>query len=254
MKEKWRRERKYIKNINLKINYNNLWFPKKYLDKEGYEIALHNPDEMPRVMMQLKPYEEIEMTYTMAITDKTEAKSMVDCTDYDLESKWPEKRMKTECIKHCMQDMRDECSNCSAGGQKCLFRDAYHWTEEQMPSPMFKIPNIGHDKCTKYELRFETLCAKRCHFKCVNRVYSYQKKSSIQSFESLIRLTHRHILDLITQVMPKMSWVDFFSGLGGLFGLWLGLSFYAMYDHVVSLFGLVKKLVCKSRKSKITHV
>ena len=244
-RETWRQTRRMIKRISIKVIFKNLWYPISDFQKDGYEIAVHNPDEWPQDMLMLDSFKDIDINYNMVVTNQSDAKDIVQCVDYDLDSGQPRETMQTECLKHCMQDLQEQCTNCSRSEVKCLFHNPYQWTRDQIGDSKMRVTNLHYFDCYGSELRFEAQCKARCRTKCVNRVYSHQMKSSVDSFESSVHITHSQLPDQLTELKPKMSWIDFFSQLGGLFGLWLGLSLYAISGYVVKLFTMITKPVSK---------
>ena len=244
---KWKNTRMITKKISIIMQFKNLWFPLKNFEHDGYEIALHNPDEFPRELIRLEPFTHIEMSYSLVLTDQSKAKSMVQCTDYDLNSDHANIRMRSDCIRQCIQDIRERCNNCSGQNVTCLHSSPYQWTRDQMPSPQVQFT---HDKeeCAKngIDIVSEQECKAKCRPKCVDRVFKVQKNSRFDReklSESVVDITHSELPDQLIEVKPKMSTIDFFSQLGGLLGLWLGLSCYTVNYYLVKYFTIASKSV-----------
>jgi hypothetical protein len=232
-----------------------LWFPVNIFKTDGLTLSLHDPDEMPGDMIGIEAFRESKIHYNVEVSDEIEAKSIVNCRGYDLKSDDYSQRSRYDCMKKCLQEEQDRCTNCTNEyAFKCMFAGRHQWTKDQLPSPRFQLYNLDilnfeNVVCNESQFHMDTTCKNKCRPKCIDRHYNYQVTSSAKALVTQVEIDHKQQSDELYKLAMKMSLVDFMSQLGGLFGLWLGLSAYAISDHILTLFKCVSSSISKKFKS-----
>ena len=87
--------------------------------------------------------------------------------------------------------------------------------------------------------RFYHECEDNCQTECVNRFYNYQlqltKDNEDSTMSTKITITHSQMPDQTTEHLVQMSFSAFSGALGGLLGMWLGLSAVAILHYLIKV-------------------
>ena len=105
--------------------------------------------------------------------------------------------------------------------------------------------SFGYDEF--YE-KFGQSCMDKCRPECHNRYYNNDFDSqeiTDTDYLTFIYIHHNQLPDQLTEHIEDMSFIDFFGTFGGLLGIWLGLSAFAIFK---TMFNWMKK---KYRKTQI---
>ena len=241
LNETWRQKKIILKDIELDVWIDNKWFPITLFKKDGFEFSMHDPTELPTEFTRLKSFTKIKLDYRIWKTDQTQAKNLVNCRDYDLDDLKKESRTRFDCVKQCLNNKLLQCLGCSDNSnQTCIFYSNSQWLENQIKEPEVKVMEISDEnQCAELEFHWESECQNQCQHKCITRFYDYQQKSKVQVEKGLestsVFIRHSQMPDQVTDVMPEMTFVGFASNFGGLLGLWLGLSAYAVSQYFTNL-------------------
>ncbi|CAG2115535.1 unnamed protein product, partial [Medioppia subpectinata] len=83
-------------------------------------------------------------------------------------------------------------------------------------------------------------CELKCPQECNNRYYNYNVKTSDKlpghspwTKQTHVRMAHNQLPDQITEHIPEISFVQFIGTFGGLVGMWVGLSAFAVLDFAL---------------------
>ena len=91
------------------------------------------------------------------------------------------------------------------------------------------VGNLGYDEI--YE-KFGQTCIDKCRPECHNRYYNYcfdSKEINGTDHMTFIYIHHNQLPDQLTEHIEDITFIDFFGTFGGLFGIWLGLSAFAIF-------------------------
>ena len=99
--------------------------------------------------------------------------------------------------------------------------------------------NINGTNCTvKVSVDSWSMCRERCLKSCDERIYSFEVVDSKQdkeygAYKSKVTLMHDNMPDTLIVHMPESSFISLVCNLGGLLGMWLGLSVFMLLDTIL---------------------
>lgn len=257
----WRKYQMLVKDLTGYFYHSERWFPKEKMRTEGLKLAMHNPDEMPFLradsFVDVKAYHFSEIAYNRWKTVLLGSKYKTNCRLYGPTDRHFY-RMRSDCVKYCLNRKQNRCchklntsntSNTSTNKTcvECVGLSEALWTKDSFDEkPTLKVCHYGvvdprqHTEylCTQSPM-FESNCQIECRPKCVNRYYNYEVKSVskhgllVDGYQDLtfVRMIHNQMPDQLTEHIPEMTFVQFISSIGGLVGMWLGLSVLSVFDY-----------------------
>ena len=102
----------------------------------------------------------------------------------------------------------------------------------------FHDKNLNLSKCVVKE-GIETLTLKKCQDNC-NRechfsYYSYtiDNMGEMNADRIIFDIKHNLMPDLQIEVIPEMTLMTFVCNFGGILGMWLGVSFFSIFDRLL---------------------
>ena len=260
----WRPIQMVVKDFFGYFYHNESWFPKEKMRVEGLKFAMHSPDELPFLtvdsFIDIKAYHFSEIAYNRWKTVLLGSRYKTNCRVYDMNDR--HHRMRSDCIKYCMNRKQNRCchkfSNSSISHDStnktcvdCIGLTEALWTKDSFDERKeikvcnhYGISNSRHQNeylCTQSPT-FESKCQSECQVKCTNRYYNYEVKSVSkhgliadgQKDLTFIRIVHNQMPDQLIEHIPEMTFIQFFSNLGGLTGMWLGLSALSVLNYGLS--------------------
>ena len=145
-----------------------------------------------------------------------------------------------ECVVHCVHKTIFDKHNCLFFGLDMIMNDIFSEKRLCNDSEARKFDRIWFNhlvKQCKHQL---------CLPDCVQEIYKYEIKDVTDSLAFHYEIIPNDTIiinilpvnnDEFTYIhQPKISRNDFISKLGGLLSLWLGFSFYSVYNHIESFF------------------
>jgi len=86
------------------------------------------------------------------------------------------------------------------------------------------MKNFEYFTTSKSEIEFkcETKCRRDCHNQFIN--FQINEKENNSGLEISLSIFHNQLPDQMIKHMPEMTFISFICSLGGLAGMWLGLS------------------------------
>ena len=176
----------------------------------------------------ISPKASIFLKYHQVHIDLLNPKYDTNCFEYDLDYKFANNNMRSDCITHCYQNSKR---------QKCNKQGI-------IPSPYLLRKEIFlHDNTLKFtddcndQDNVLNDCMVKCKNDCKFKYYFYQKSPNgiQQDNKSQLIIQHSPLPDLKIEHLPEVTFVMFIGNFGGLLGMWLGLSILAMFDSINSL-------------------
>ena len=205
-------------------------------------LMIHSPNHFPDANDQnlgiLTLGKSHFITYSQLRTELLGLGYDTNCYEYDLDYKYGNFNMRSDCLTWCNQNEVNKYCKTEAfvTSMHNLIRDKtlYH-------AP---ISTIGHcflnDSQKKSELR--SFCLKSCREDC--RFTSYDKVKTIAMDENNtdtvgVFIMHNNMPDILIKSIPEITFISFVCNFGGLMGMWLGISILVIFDDVCKAIGLL---------------
>ena len=145
-----------------------------------------------------------------------------DCREYI-----PKEYTRSDCIYDCYQDkVKYHCHTQDVVGSTMLFRKIY-----------FEQRNLNLSKCivsNKIYYKSIKLCEDQCHKECHFTYYSFtiDKNVEIPMNQNYFAIKHNELPDITIRYIPEMPLLTYICNFGGILGMWLGLSFYTIFNII----------------------
>lgn len=236
-----------FKRIKVTVNFNKEWFRKEFLKNDDFLFVVHKPNFIPLTSensyIRLKPNKEYVIVFSRVRKHLLKLPYKTDCVDYD---KFPVNW--DHCIAACLDDYSTkECGYCEPRFNLQL--------KSFIKSKTIKLCNSTQENCGTPGWFKDScaICQSQCKPDCYNEFYDYflTTDKSINgnkndSFDTLtIRVIHKTIPDVQIKHSPEFTWNSYVANMGGLAGMWLGLSVISAYDWFVILVKKVYAKFCK---------
>ena len=260
----WKDYEMVVERIYIKIQHNYTWFPENQL--KTLKLSMHSPAELPQ--HDIHDYIELTPNIENNIAFNTWTNKLLGkkwdflwtrtfkpiCLNYDRGNSQYEKRMRSNCLKGCIQNEMNRCIGCgtkfNGSCDKCLHFTPDLWISQDFDETGISLfcsfintslaPDNQTDFCRTEKL-MEILyeCNKDCPLQCEHRHYTYQKwdvsQDNRSGNETHVLIVHNLAPDRFTEHSPKMTFIDFASAFGGLMGIWMGLSALAIFKYLFKL-------------------
>jgi len=204
----------------------------------------------------LKPNKNYDLLFNKKTTVKLPKPYKTDCFDYkeDINSSNIYGLSQELCSLKCRTEGILSKYNCLRYGSEVLYESDY---VDSMICNVSLLMDTSDRSIYYHEYLKRQECYQKCKIECIQQVFNFELNEVDRSDGDIvnycINATNDQNITLVTVMaklfddinyihLPKMNFIDFWSSLGGLFSLWLGLSVIAVYD---SLFALCVSLVQK---------
>ena len=230
--------------FNFKLSYD--WFPINLISTVYFSI--HSPNTLPDMTMEnfmiINPKNTYNFSYSVIKTELLDSRYDTNCFEYDLDHKFANFNMRSDCITHCYQNhIRSVCNISELIPSDFLLRTEYL---EQNKQAKFS-ENKGN--CA-YQIWKQTkqLCAEQCQFDCIFRYYTLNIRSEHDTGHFnrtgtfTMKIVHDRLPDVVIKYVPQITLISVLCNFGGILGMWLGLSIL----HIIKeTFVVLKKLLKK---------
>ena len=155
------------------------------------------------------------------------------CFEYDIDYKHANFNMRSDCITHCYQRKMNEIIG--AGSQGAV--ESYAPSEFLLRNEAMKqIPNVffEHDQFNDPSIKSKVklACFNECPKDCIHKYYSMDQEE-VTRFEDdgdiYIYIVHDITTDVIITHIPEITFISLICNLGGLIGMWLGISLMMVF-------------------------
>ena len=227
---------------------------------------MHSPNTIPQnwdTFMELETRWYYEIRYNRWKTILLEQPYKTGCINYDMYTT-SGYRLRSDCVHHCITKHLDTtCMNCDRSLNKsecdpCFIRSDFLWRVEtakvHQDVNREMCPDITEDEVTQRDIcllehkdKIIHSCDAQCPQECHNRYYNFaifskdrlsselKDSESPWDIETKIFIGHNQLPDQTTQHIEEMTFVTFAGNLGGLFGIWMGLSAFAILHYILKL-------------------
>ena len=175
--------------------------------------------------------------YSQIKTELLDKRYDTACFNYDIDYKHANFNMRSDCITHCYQrKMNKQVYHSSvksfAPSQYLHRADAF----DQVPNNFTDHPYLeNQDIKSKIKLECLDECPKDCKLNYYSMdVDKYKKLNETEKFE--FYLEHDNMPDISITHIPEFSFISLVCNLGGLIGMWLGISILVIFDEIYNNF------------------
>ena len=238
LKKQWRDFKMNIKSIELHINrvHPDYFYP---YDEGKFHFAIHSPNTLP-VLSDGKDFWHLDnnssyrLLYSRVETRLLGSGFDTNCFDYDLDHKFANYNMRSDCITSCYKS--------KIKISPLLFYGFPHLQRKEL---------FVHDNYNKtfiwtqvngYEIDEELKCFSKCPKDCkfiyfiTNDMRQENTKIVVQDTSyTRIDIEHNRLPDIIVVHYPEITFIGFICNFGGLLGLWLGLNVLQLFNDVLKI-------------------
>ena len=215
---------------NIKINFKYIHLLLK-LDPHSMPIGpaftipimMHSPNALPfDNYYYFSPGYYYSIGYSQWNIERLGKGYETDCRKYE-----PKKYARSDCIFDCYQDrVKSHCLTQDFVASTLLKRKIY-----------FEKRDLNLNKCiVSDEIQFESIksCADQCHKECHFTYYSFKINKYLKygMHQACFQIKHNEMTDLTIRYIPEMPLLTFICNYGGILGMWLGVSFYSIFEIV----------------------
>lgn len=237
-----------FEGIKVEINYNQDWFREEFISNFDYLFVVHKPNFIPMAnensYIRLRSNREYIILFSRIKKHLMKSPHKTNCFEYK------EKLLNQEhCLASCLEkSSKDKCGDCEPRFNLQL--------KKFVRSKTIKLCNFSFD-CGQQEWNYDEAkndCETKCKADCYTEFYDYfvtsdkphERDDSINT--TIIRIIHKTIPDVEIRHFPEFTWGSYVANMGGLAGMWLGISAVSLYDWVVIL---IKKVYVRFYKKEI---
>ena len=197
---------------------------------------MHSPNALPEITREnfvFLPLNDkmIDIQYNQIQTELLGHSYDTNCFNYDLDYKYANFNMRSDCITDChMKKVSENLNHSELVTSDLLYRKEFLELNRHM-----KV-HPGTSGLHKIEM---VECNKKCRPDCKFKYYLWETKERVKGpTDDSVFLTLRHsrIPDVIIRYSPQLSFISFVCNFGGLIGMWLGLSILAIFSHGLLFF------------------
>ena len=247
LSSKWCHFRINLDQINLGFQQENSWVPaNKFYE---YFLALHSPNTLPRLkpgdnFIQLIPSTQYSISYSKISTELLGYGYDTDCFEYDLDHKFANFNMRSDCISSCYTSkIENICHHGKLPSSELLLRKQLLFFTKKITLDWVN-EDSEIDNCVKINKQFEIFskCSRQCKFDCNFDHYNWDiipGKNYGHHNPWLkgggITIKHNRLPDVLIRHLPETTFISFICNFGEFIGMWLGLSFLVVFDKTIWL-------------------
>ena len=243
LKKEWR-------DININLNRLYLMITNDdFLFDETYHLAIHSQNSLPNEndFIIIGHGTDNTIQYSEVRTQLLGTGFDTNCFDYDLDHKFANYNMRSDCITQCMLTLLEKRSKKFGNilpGQ--MIRKEFYQNKTDIRALFrFKYQDKFYLTSTAAEIDCLPECRKDCKFSYY--ISNYEKLGNFTRKKTRIQLLHSPMPDILITHLSEIPFNAFICNFGGLLGLWLGLSVFSIFsefrDFCIKLFGKQQKTV-----------
>ena len=208
----------------------------------GILIVFHSPNTIPEFVssniIEIGWNTLNEVKFSKINIEMLGSDYDTNCYEYDLDYKYGNFNMRSDCITHCFYDYI--MKKCDYGdnipGSSFLLRED---TLKYKKGCIEFEENYNPRMCyvNKFDPAHED-CKDLCRPDCKSNYYIYENKRKEWESRDMpekdhfyLSLSHNSYPDIVIKYLPKTTFISFVCSFGGLLGMWVGLSFLTMLDE-----------------------
>ena len=196
-----------------------------------FYLSLHSANYIPNTVfnnnfIRIDPSREYSVLYSRINTLLLGRGYDTDCHDYDECKSGKCLNLRTDCLMNSTQMQFRKLCNGNIANINMMMRIDYLRTLEGQ-----KLTWCG--KHLGNMTKIKTLCEEMCKRDCYSTYYYYTlKEERFMNKTSKLTIVHNAMPDINIKHMPELNFISFISNLGGLIGMWSGLSAFGLMDDL----------------------
>ena len=202
------------------------WFPLNIFKK--FYFSIHSPNISP----ELKPGSLRELTtnvihnieYNKMTTELLGSPYDTNCYEYDLDYKFANFNMRSDCIANCIQkNIRNECN------LKGMIAYNYMLREDMVRLNRWESITTDDNGCQMTSMiKTKSKCQRNCKLDCHTDYYSIEHMTEAPhdgNFynQVILSIKHNSLPDYLFRYVPKTTFTTILYNVFGLLGMWLGI-------------------------------
>ena len=241
--------------LQLKINFDII--PRLPFNYYKFFMKIHSPNSFPTLndMGEIDAASAYSFKFSQVNTELLGKGYETNCVDYNNYTNF---KMNSDCITSCILDYLDELEyfkNCKLSHNliryEMIANGNFHKTCNFDPyffEEFFNVyPGIEH-RCTEK-------CLKDCNF--IYYIHTHEESKNIDLKNTFIQIIieHNNLPDVLIKYLPRTEFISVVCQFGGLIGMWLGLSVFAICEVGLESIIMVKNRIwCKVKNIFPVHI
>ena len=251
LQKEWRHLKMDLKFIQVIIKHSNNWFPYKQYKIFAPIMALHSPNNLPDLDINENNHVKLDqgqtfIDYSLVSVDRLDSSYDTNCYEYNLDYKHANFNMRSDCLSSCKHD---------ASRTICLMTEqpSILLRKEYFQNKTF----LNEEICRPYSIKIELGCKTRCKLDCKFNFYLVNYRgiaydNELRSVVSTVRISHNNFPDVVVKHLPESTFISLVCNLGGLIGMWLGLSVLTVFNDFAQI--LINQFFIKKINMKNTNI
>ena len=139
--------------------------------------------------------------------------------------------MRSDCVDECYQDKMKNLCKIDHGilmSKSLIRKDNFNYKYDKMRYCYVQEYDGENFNIRRY-------CNKMCKVECKEKYYVIES-DRIDSEDNDIFIEHSENPDIYIKHIPEMNFIRFLCDLGGLLGMWLGLSLFDIFKGILIIF------------------
>ena len=218
------------------------WFPSHLL--KNILIFIHSPNTFPDIdnaeFINVNPVISLEATYNQISTELLGEGYDTNCYEYDLDYKFANFNMRSDCIMSCIQNIiSNKCNLDSFIYTGLPLRQKYLAQELNRIKTKSNDQNDLDCQLGNYNREVKFKCKQLCKPDCRFNYYpvSFDEYDNLVEWKNFNRwkfsLVHNGMPDINVKYLPQTTLLSLVCNFSGLLGMWLGLSIVNVLDELI---------------------
>ena len=232
LQKEWRKFKINLDKLFLEI----LEFPHNLVGADQYfYLAIHSPNNLPKLtsdqeFKKLGIHSRNHFRFSRVETRLLGSGFDTNCFDYDLDHKFANYNMRSDCITSCLME-NSSCSPDKFIATQYLLRKQFFENMDNISAEVCPLNDVMGEKYMKRkEMECMSRCRKDCSFSYFLTDYHGEKYDTFK--RAFIDISRNQLPDILITHLPDITFNAFVCNFGGLLGLWLGLSVLSIFNEL----------------------
>ena len=202
-------------------------------------ISMHSPKELPREFSFIELDQAHDATITYSRIENKQEHNYFKCQDYSNHDKF---RMKSDCFFNCMMKI----SPIVCLDYYRMIETMFYPIRKELFYKEYPYYNCSNGRYRSTIVSLQSKCMYQCPDECDQKYFFMQHKNSkrrsynydrdqIVKTLSQIQILSSDLPTIIIIHLPEMTLISLLCNLGGLIGMWLGISIASTFGKLTDL-------------------